>query len=208
MARGPEAMAPLEAEGAGGPEPGNRLVLIRACDEWFALRIEEVREIQPLGRITRVPNAPPEVLGIMNLRGRVLTLYDLGLCLAADGEARAGGAPASVVVLDFHDPELEVGIAVQTIAQVKEVPARDLEAAVSAARGIDSRGGSLSALLEVDGRVVGLLDLGRIFGRLIPDWGRGEGAQAPEAPSLPLAASGPTSPAPAALGPGGGTARP
>lgn len=207
MARGPEAMASLDAEGREGPEPGRRLVLFRACDEWFALRIEEVREIQPLGRVTRVPNAPPEVLGIMNLRGRVLTLYDLGLCLAADGGARGGGAPASVVVLDLHDPELEVGIAVQAIAQVKEVPARDLEAAAGA-RGIDSRGGSLSALLEVDGRVVGLLDLGRIFGRLIPDWGRAEGAQVPEGPSLPPATSGPTSPAPAPLGPDGRRAPP
>ena len=93
------------------PEELRRLIVFQACDEWFSLPIEWVREIQPLEAVTRVPNAPAEVLGVLNLRGRVLTLFDL-----------AGG----------------LGIPPGTLPST---------------------------------HVVGILDLSRVFARVLPEWG-------------------------------------
>ena len=144
------------------PEELRRLILFQVCDEWFALPIAWVREIQPLEGLTRVPNAPPEVLGIMNLRGRILTLFDLAPALGIP----AGARPAThVVVLDFADPDLHIGLAVQRIAQIRQVPAAAMEAA--AREGV----GALEGILGVDGRVVALLDLARVFARHLPEWG-------------------------------------
>ncbi|MEK7205464.1 MAG: chemotaxis protein CheW, partial [candidate division NC10 bacterium] len=77
-----QGLVPLHVEQATdeAPDELRRLILFQACDEWFGLPIEWVREIHPLDRLTRVPNAPAEILGILNLRGRVLTLLDLGGC--------------------------------------------------------------------------------------------------------------------------------
>jgi purine-binding chemotaxis protein CheW len=145
------------------PEELRRLVLFQACDEWFGLPIEWVREIQPLDRLTRVPNAPPEVLGILNLRGRVLTLLELGSCLGIP----PGALPNyHVVVLGLADPDLCVGVAAQRIAQVRPIPA--------SAVGPPPRDGGVAGLegvFELEGRVVGLLDLARIFTRALPEWG-------------------------------------
>jgi chemotaxis signal transduction protein len=68
------------------------------------------------------------------------------------------------VVLDFADPELHIGLAVQRIAQVCEVPAAAVESA--SREGV----GALEGVLGVDGRVVGLLDLARVFARHLPEW--------------------------------------
>jgi purine-binding chemotaxis protein CheW len=158
------ALPPLDLawEPDEAPEELRRLILFQASDEWFALPIAWVREIQPLEGMTRVPNAPPEILGIMNLRGRILTLFSLATALGIP----SGTRPIThAVVLDFSDPDLHIGLAAQRIAQVREVPATTVETA--SRDGV----GALEGILGVDGRVVGLLDLGRVFARYLSEWG-------------------------------------
>jgi purine-binding chemotaxis protein CheW len=145
------------------PEELRRLILFQACDEWFGLPIECVREIQPLDRLTRVPNVPAEVLGILNLRGRVLTLFDLGGCLGIPPGTRSN---SHAVILDIADPELCVGLAVQRIAHVRPIPVSAIEPPPR-----EGSVGGLEGVFEVEGRVVGLLDLARIFTRVLPEWG-------------------------------------
>jgi purine-binding chemotaxis protein CheW len=146
------------------PEEAWRVILFQACDEWFALPIAFVREVQPLGPVTRVPTAPHEILGILNIRGRVLTLFGLAECL----DIPPGIEPRThVVVLDLGDPELRIGLAVQRIVGVRRVP-------VSAVEMSPPRGGGpdcLEGVFEVGGRVVGLLDVARVFARSLSEWG-------------------------------------
>jgi purine-binding chemotaxis protein CheW len=146
------------------PEEVRRLILFQACDEWFALPIPFVREVQPLERVTRVPNAPRDVLGILNIRGRVLTLVGLAECLAI---APGRDASTHVVVLDLGDPELRIGVAVQRIGGVRRVPVSAVEPPLPREGGPDC----LEGVFEVDGQVVGLLDLARVFARSLPAWG-------------------------------------
>jgi purine-binding chemotaxis protein CheW len=153
----------LERETDEAPEELRRLIVFQACDEWFGLPIEWVREIQPLERLARVPNAPAEVVGILNLRGRVLTLFDLGGCLGIP----PGTKPAThAVVLDFGDPELCVGIAVQRIVQVRQIPVSAVQP--PAREGI---AGGFEGVFEMGGQAVGILDLARVFARALPEWG-------------------------------------
>jgi len=69
------------------------------------------------------------------------------------------------VVLDVPDPDLHIGLAAQRIAQVREVPATMVE------RASHDGVGALEGVLGVDGQVVGLLDLGRVFARYLSEWG-------------------------------------
>ena len=152
-----------EQEADEAPEELRRLIVFRACDEWFSLPIEWVREIQPLTRVTRIPNAPTGLMGILNLRGRVLALYDLAGCIGV----QAGVQPNThAVVLDFADPDLGVAIAAQQIAQVRDV----LVSAIQTDQREVGPGG-LEGVFELDNQVVGLLDLNRVFARALPEWG-------------------------------------
>lgn len=146
------------------PQAVRRVILFQACDEWFALPIAYVREVQPLERVTRVPNAPRAVLGILNVRGRVLTLFGLAECL----EIAPGATPCThVVVLDLGEPELRVGVAVQAIGGVRRIPVSALELPPPRDGGPDC----LECVFESAGHVVGLLDLARVFVRYLPEWG-------------------------------------
>ena len=146
------------------PEEIRRVILFQACDEWFALPIEFAREVQPLDRVIRVPTAPAEIQGVLNIHGRVLTLFGLAACL---GISPGTQPDTHIVVLDLGDPELRIGVAAQRIGGVRRV-------SVSALDPPPLRGGGtgcLEAVFETQGQVVGLLDPARVFARSLPEWG-------------------------------------
>jgi len=140
-------------------EEKQRFILFGLGAEWFALPIETVKEVQPFTRITRVPYAPAEILGIMNLRGKVLALYDLQACLGGpQHEVKEGD---QVIVLDL-DPNLVVGVIAERIEAVKEVPLASLEALSS------SRSGPLEGLISIEGMAVSILDPRKLFASFFP----------------------------------------
>jgi purine-binding chemotaxis protein CheW len=160
-----QALVRLDLEGSGEtPEEGQRYVLFRSCDEWFGLPIGWVRGIQPLERVIRVPNAPAEVVGVQNVRGRILSLLDLGACL----DIPTGRLPNTyAVVLDLGDPDLFIGLAVQRVGQVQAIPASAVEAPPPRPEG----SGILEGVCEWQGQIVSLLDPTRFLARQLQEWG-------------------------------------
>ena len=54
-----------------------QLAIFSLDNEEFAVESNQVREIIPMGEITRIPRAPPIVKGIINLRGEITTVISL-----------------------------------------------------------------------------------------------------------------------------------
>lgn len=145
-------------------EERRRLLFFRACDEWFALPLELIREVHPLEGLTRVPHAPAEVLGIINLRGRPYTVFGLAACL---GLPSGTEGETHLVVLDLGDADLRIGLAAQEIGQVRDIPV----SLIGPPPPREAGQGGLSGVFELEARVVGLLDASRVFGRFLGEWG-------------------------------------
>lgn len=147
------------------PEREDRepLILLRAAGGWHALELAAVREISPIGRITRVPNAPPEVRGITTWHGKVLVLYDL----AQRHGTHASTLPAErfAVVLDVTIPNLDVALLAEEVAEIRTVPRSQIAPGTTG----DGEGGpreGVKAVTELDGVPVGILDVGKFFTHL------------------------------------------
>jgi purine-binding chemotaxis protein CheW len=73
----------------------NEYVTAAIGDQLFGLPILRVQDVFLPERLTRVPLAPPEIAGILNLRGRIVTLIDMRRCLGL--APRSDGAPPMAI---------------------------------------------------------------------------------------------------------------
>jgi hypothetical protein len=68
-------------------------LVFRLNKERYAIELKEVAEVLPLAGCTPVPGSPPEFLGVINLRGELRAVLDLGRLLALSGND--AGTPVS-----------------------------------------------------------------------------------------------------------------
>jgi len=106
------------AEAAPAPGPELHLLTFVLDREEFGIPVTQVREVIRVAEITRVPQAPPHVRGVANLRGRILAVVEL--------RSRLGLSPADltarsrVVVVEVRGRVL--GLLVDAVSQVTKVP--------------------------------------------------------------------------------------
>src|SRR5579863_10309631 len=79
-------------EGCGMIESTIEYVTATVGEQLFGLPIARAQDVFAVDRLTRVPLAAPEIAGVLNLRGRIVTAIDLrrrlGLAPAADNRKR------------------------------------------------------------------------------------------------------------------------
>ena len=94
--------------------PQQQYLTFRLDLEWYALSVYQLVEILPPPRITRVPSVPDHILGVMNIRGEVLSAIDL---------KRFFGLPQSELTTDqaiivVQHGELRTGLLVDEIGDL------------------------------------------------------------------------------------------
>jgi purine-binding chemotaxis protein CheW len=125
-------------------------VRVRVGRELYALPVANVLEVAELGELTVVPGASRSVLGVRNLDGRVLPIFDLA---SVFGIAREGHAPRLVVA---ELGGLRAGFAVDEVTDVS---------ALGSEREHAEADYLAHAVLE-DGKLVGAVDIEHVFATL------------------------------------------
>ena len=125
-------------------------VRLRVGGESYALPVENVLEVAELSGVSAIPGAGAAVLGIRNLRGHVLPVFDLARVLEI-----AGGASTPRVVVAEHQGRL-AGLAVAGVTDVVSLT-------------VDAEGHeaeALSGAVLEDGLLTGIIDVERLFATL------------------------------------------
>ena len=128
-------------------------------EEEYALPISHVQEIKRVGDITRVPNAPEHVRGVMNLRGRIVPVIELKKRLSL-GEAMIDSESRIVVV---EQGRKVLGLMVDRVAQVLNMAAGQIEDAPEEVVQIQEN--YIKGVGKMDERMIILLDLEQIVGK-------------------------------------------
>jgi purine-binding chemotaxis protein CheW len=92
--------------------------------ERYAVESRRVREVYPLRELTALPCTPPFVLGIINVRGQVLTVPDLRPFFELPA-AQPLAASSQVIILETSDTG--VGIHADAVVGVRLIPLDDLQ---------------------------------------------------------------------------------
>ncbi|MGH9869482.1 MAG: chemotaxis protein CheW [Candidatus Polarisedimenticolia bacterium] len=94
----------------------------------FGLPLDQVREITAVQRVHPVPFAPPHILGLINLRGQVVTLLDVAAILGRPFSQEAAAGMALVLSAPRENLALRVPAPVQ-IGEARPVAVASMAAA-------------------------------------------------------------------------------
>lgn len=115
-------------------DPGKQLQVVEflLAHERYAIETAYIREAYPLKELTPLPGTPPFVLGIINVRGQILSLIDLKKFF----ELPEKGITDLNKVMIIHADEMEFGILADAIIGVRPVPFNELQPSLPTLTGI------------------------------------------------------------------------
>jgi len=137
------AMAEVDPESPGKERPRREFLTCRLGDETYGIDILKVQEIREIDVVTRVPHVAAFVRGVINLRGAIVPIVDLGLMFGFPEPIRLKDASAIVLNVDRRLVGLVVASVSDVIALAEDeiVPAPELggRAIGAAIEGIGTR---------------------------------------------------------------------
>jgi purine-binding chemotaxis protein CheW len=129
--------------------------------EEYGIEILKVKEIIGVMKITDVPQTPDFVKGIINLRGKVIPVIDLRSRFGMEA-IEADEKTCIVVVEIFHkDGKLLMGLVVDTVSEVLNIRAEQIENAPEFGGSIDTS--YILGMAKMDNRVKILLDIDQVL---------------------------------------------
>lgn len=129
-------------------------------DETYGLDILRVQEIIGMMPVTRVPQTPGFVRGVINLRGRVVPVVDLRVKFEAPS-ALDTERTCIVVVQVSGKTSSVMGVVVDEVSEVVDIAEEQIEDTPDFGGGIDTE--FVRGLGKVEGSVVMLLDIDRVL---------------------------------------------
>ena len=132
-------------------------VTYRLGDETYGINVMQVQEVLRYTEIAPVPGAPDYVLGIINLRGNVVTVIDT--------RARFGLMPADTTdntrIVIIESDEQVVGILVDSVAEVVYLKSSEIDSARNV--GTEESAKFIQGVSNRDGELLILVDLNKLL---------------------------------------------
>jgi purine-binding chemotaxis protein CheW len=134
-----------------------QLVSFKIGEEEFGVDILKVQEINRMLEVTRVPNTPEYVDGVINLRGKVIPIIDLRRRFGMERKERDKNTRVVVVELGGK----VVGFVVDAVSEVLRIPKGVTEPPPSIVAGVEAD--YITAVGKLEDRLLILLDLEKVL---------------------------------------------
>jgi len=142
-------------------DEGRQYLTFTLGEEMFAVGILHIREIIEYGSVTTVPLMPAFVRGVINLRGSVVPVIDLAARFGRPPCAISRRSCIVIVELESGGERQELGVLVDAVSEVLEIPAGEIEPAP--AFGAKIRTDFIAGMGKIGGRFVILLNMNNVL---------------------------------------------
>lgn len=137
---------------------GGKYLAFAMSQERYGLEILKVQEIIGVVHITPVPRCPDYIKGVINLRGKIIPVFDLRMKFGLESIPYDEKTCIIVVHVNKGDQKIAIGIIVDTVLEVTSLTAADIEPApnygtqldTSFITGMGKKDGNLSILIDIE----------------------------------------------------------
>lgn len=147
----------MAAPTPSGPAKTLELATFTVGEALCGMDILQIQEINKIMHRTPVPQAPDYVLGVLNLRGKIVTIIDLAKKLGL-GDTASSDQARNIIVNCFDGSG---GLLVSRIGDVIQVQSDTKEKAPANMRGIEGK--YISGVFKTDTQLIGLLNINKVL---------------------------------------------
>jgi purine-binding chemotaxis protein CheW len=131
-------------------------------NEIFATDVAKVREVLDFTTITEIPRTPPFMSGVINLRGSVVPVVDLRLCLEMSKTEKTRNTCIVVVEVLFENEAIVIGALADSVEEVIDLEPEQIRPAPR--MGTQIRTDFLKGMgKRDDAQFIMILDIDRVF---------------------------------------------
>lgn len=141
--------------------PSARCVLFTLEEEVYGIHVKKIREVLRVGKIRAVAGTPSNVLGVINVRGVIVTVIDTRIVF---GMMPKPVTDLSRIIIVELDDEQTVGMMVDFVMEVKDIPESKLEP-LSSTKENASR--YIQGIAHYQGNVIILIDVDSMLKELV-----------------------------------------
>lgn len=153
--------AEQQADMAVNEEGQSQFLTFQLAGEMFAIPILNIKEIIEYGTLTTVPMMPPFIRGVINLRGSVVPVIDLAVRFGRKSTAITRRTCIVIIEIEFEDARQDVGVMVDTVNEVLEIPQTEIEQPPSF--GARIRADFIQGMGKINGKFVIILDVNQVL---------------------------------------------
>jgi len=137
-----------------------QLVTFKLGNEEYAVDILKVHEINRMKEITRVPNTPAYVEGVINLRGKVIPVVNLRSKFSLT--ERENDIQSRIMIMDIQG--ITMGLVVDAVSEVLRIPSNIVEPTPQMASNISTE--YIKGIAKLEDRLIILLDMDMLVGKV------------------------------------------
>jgi len=134
-----------------------KVIVFRLDNEEYGVSVQQVKSIERMEHITRVPNTPPFVKGVINLRGVVIPIIELRVRFGIN--QKEYNESTRIIIVNVDD--LEVGLIVDAANDVIDIPVNAIEPPPKVVGGVESI--YLRGVAKLADRLLILLNLDKVL---------------------------------------------
>lgn len=133
----------------------------RVAGEDYAINVLRVKEIIEYDTLTKLPNTPPSIRGVINLRGSVVPVLDLAVKFNQPPTEATKLACVVILEMESSADKFILGVMAESVSQVMEIPPEDIQDAPAMGTTADAR--YLSGMVKSGKKFILLLNVDKFL---------------------------------------------
>lgn len=134
-----------------------QVICFKIRDEEYGIDILQVQEIQLIPQITKLPKSSGYIMGVIDLRGKVIPIIDLSKKFGLDSVGMKDSNRAIIIEINGK----EVGLAIDSVSHVIKIDSEEIEPPPPIVKGITGK--YIVGIAKIERGFVVILDIKRIF---------------------------------------------
>ncbi|MGC8490703.1 MAG: chemotaxis protein CheW [Syntrophobacteraceae bacterium] len=139
----------------------SQYLTFKLAGEVFGLGISRVREVLDYTPVTRIPEAPDFMLGVINLRGNVVPVLDMRLKFGMASNEKKANTCIIIVEIELEGETILLGALADSVQAVLEIGPDQMEPPPRMGAGLKSK--FIKAMGKHEGGFLIILDIDKVF---------------------------------------------